>query len=279
MIAVIEAYKADLFKLKNWKINSISGIIVGIVSLPLAMAFAIASGVKPEQGIYTAIIAGLIVGLFGGTRTQISGPTGAFVVILAAITAKYGIGGLQIATIMAGVILCTMGILKLGNAIKFIPYPVVVGFTSGIAVIIFVSQWKYFLGLPVEMPIDASFLQKLKVFIGRMPEIDFETTCLSLASLFVFIVSPRYMKSIPSPLLVMLFATFMQGYFNFTNVATIGSVFGDIPQSLPKFGDHPKLGGHAAKGSKLLQLLFCAIFGYQRLNESFSSLLRALVLT
>lgn len=235
MIAFVEAYKAGLFKLKNWKTNSIAGIIVGIVSLPLAMAFAIASGVKPEQGIYTAIIAGLIVGILGGTKTQISGPTGAFVVILASITAKYGIGGLQIATIMAGVILCVMGALKLGNAIKFIPYPVVVGFTSGIAVIIFISQWKYFFGLPVEIPIDASFLQKFSVLITCLPETDFKTACLALASLLILVIAPRYIKSIPSPLLAMLFATFVQRSFNFESVATIGSVFGDIPQSLPKF--------------------------------------------
>ncbi len=235
MIAIIEAYKSGLFRLENWKTNSIAGIIVGIVSLPLAIAFAVASGVKPEQGIYTAIIAGLIVGLFGGTRTQISGPTGAFVVILAAITAKYGVGGLQVATIMAGGILCVMGVLKLGNAIKFIPYPVVVGFTSGIAVIIFVSQWKYFFGLPVIIPIDASFWQKFNQLLVCFPEMDLKTTCLAIVSLFVLVIAPRYIKSVPSPLLAMLFATFMQAYFNFTSIDTIGSVFGDIPQSLPNF--------------------------------------------
>ena len=119
MIAIVEAYKAGLLSFKNLKSNIIAGFIVGIVSLPLSMAFAIASGVKPEDGIYTAIISGLVVGIFGGTRVQISGPTGAFVVILAAITAKFGVEGLHVATLMAGIILVLMGLLKIGNAIKF----------------------------------------------------------------------------------------------------------------------------------------------------------------
>ncbi|CAL7963488.1 sulfate permease, SulP family [Alphaproteobacteria bacterium] len=235
MIAVIEAYRAGLLKFENWKNNIIAGIIVGVVALPLAMAFAIASGVKPAQGIYTAIIAGLIVGIFGGTRTQVSGPTGAFVVILATITAKYGVGGLQFATIMAGLILCGMGVLKLGNAIKFIPYPVIIGFTSGIGVIIFVSQWKDFFGLPISIPIDASFYQKFIILINAFPQIDFRTTTLSLVSLIILVVTPKYIKNVPSPLIAMLFATFIQYSFNFTSIATIGSVFGKIPQSLPKF--------------------------------------------
>ena len=148
MIAIIEAYKSGLFRSQNWLPNIIAGITVGIIALPLAMAFAIASGAKPEQGIYTAIISGIIVGLFGGSRVQIAGPTGAFIVILSMVTAKYGIEGLQIATLMAGFILAFMGIAKLGNIIKFIPDPVIMGFTSGISVIIFVSEWQNFFGLP-----------------------------------------------------------------------------------------------------------------------------------
>ena len=125
-----------------------AGIIVAVVALPLAMAFAIASGARSEHGLYTAIIGGGLVTIFGGSRLQIAGPTGAFIAILAGVTAKYGIAGLQVATLMAGVILLLMGMARMGGVIKFIPAPVIVGFTSGIGVIIFVGQWRDFLGLP-----------------------------------------------------------------------------------------------------------------------------------
>lgn len=235
MIAIIEAYKAGLLQYSQVKNNLIAGVVVGIVALPLAMAFAIASGVKPEQGIYTAIIAGLIIGLFGGTRTQISGPTGAFVVILAAITAQYGLSGLQIATMMAGLILYLMGVFRVGNLIKIIPYPVIVGFTSGIGVIIFVSQCKDFFGLTLTLPIDINFYQKCLLLIQGFAHIDLTTTCLSLMCLSILLVTPKLIKNIPSPLIAMLFAAVVQYFYQFPHVATIGSVFGAIPQHLPKF--------------------------------------------
>ncbi|MGE3318744.1 MAG: SulP family inorganic anion transporter [Candidatus Berkiella sp.] len=235
MIAIIEAYQSGLLTWKHIKHNLIAGIVVGIVALPLAMAFAMASGVKPEQGIYTAIMASFIVGIFGGTRSQISGPTGAFVVILAAITAQHGIVGLQIATMMAGVILILLGVCKLGNVIKIIPYPVILGFTGGIGVIIFVGQWKDFFGLSVTIPIDASFYTKCHLLIEALPRFDPNTTCLSLFSLLILIISPRYIK-IPSTLIAILVATLTQYYYDFANIATIGSVFGHIPQSFPAFG-------------------------------------------
>ena len=147
MIALIEASRAGLFQRDNIWNNVVAGILVGIVALPLAMAFAIASGASPERGLYTAIVAGLSTSLLGGTRAQISGPTGAFIAVLATITAQYGVAGLQVATLMAGFILLAMGFAQLGGVIKFIPNPVVVGFTSGIAVIIWVGQWKDFFGL------------------------------------------------------------------------------------------------------------------------------------
>src|SRR5262252_2997006 len=133
---------------RHWLPNIVSGVIVGVVALPLAMAFAIASGAKPEQGLYTAIVAGFLVSALGGSRVQIAGPTGAFIVILSGITAKHGIDGLQIATLMAGLILLAMGLARLGSVIRFIPAPVIVGFTAGIGVIIFVGQWRDFFGLP-----------------------------------------------------------------------------------------------------------------------------------
>jgi sulfate permease, SulP family len=148
VIALRGAARAGLFRRDNWAPNIVAGMVVGVVALPLAMAFAIASGVKPEQGLCTAIIAGIAVSLFGGSRVQIAGPTGAFIVILAGVVAQFGIEGLLLATLMAGVILVVMGLVRLGAVVRFIPDPVIVGFTAGIAVIIWVGQWRYFFGLP-----------------------------------------------------------------------------------------------------------------------------------
>src|SRR5690606_11589152 len=142
MIAAVEAWRAGWFKREHWVPNIVAGLIVGVVALPLAMAFAIASGVKPEQGLYTSIIAGVAVALFGGSRIQIAGPTGAFIVILAGVVAQFGVQGLLLATLMAGVILVLMGAARLGSVIRFIPDPVIVGFTAGIAVIIWIGQWE-----------------------------------------------------------------------------------------------------------------------------------------
>lgn len=235
MLAVIEAYRSGLVSRGNIVPNIIAGIIVGIVALPLAMAFAIASGVKPEQGLYTAIIAALIVGLFGGSRVQIAGPTGAFIVILAQITAKYGVDGLQVATLLAGVILLLMGLIKLGSVIKFIPDPVIVGFTAGIGVIIFVGEWKDFFGLSVHLPLDARFHQKLLALLHALPNLDVPTTGLGLLSIFLMLLTPRIVKRIPGPLVAMLAATGLQYVFGFKNVATLGSTFGGISQHLPSF--------------------------------------------
>src|SRR5690554_2427497 len=173
MLAIVEAYRAGLLARRHWMPNIVAGLIVGVVALPLAMAFAIASGVKPEQGIYTAIIAGIIVSLFGGSRVQIAGPTGAFIVILAGIVAEYGIAGLQIATMMAGVILLILGIAKLGSIIRYIPSPVIVGFTSGIGVIIWVGQWQEFFGLPAIS--GDQFHQKLIAIFHAFPHLNLTT--------------------------------------------------------------------------------------------------------
>ena len=167
MVAVIEAAKAGLFHRDQWIRNVVAGVVVGVVALPLAMAFAIASGVKPEQGIYTAIVAGLIVSLFGGSRIQIAGPTGAFIVILAGITAKHGVDGLLLATSMAGVILMLLGVARFGGVLRFIPDPVIVGFTAGIGVIIWIGQWKDFFGLPA--PTGEHFHQKLWDLLHTLP--------------------------------------------------------------------------------------------------------------
>lgn len=233
MIAILEAKHAGLLSKEHWLNNILAGVIVGVVALPLAMAFAIASGAKPEQGLYTAIVAGGLTSLFGGSRLQIAGPTGAFIVILAGITAKYGIQGLQVATLMAGIMLVLMGLAKLGGVIKFIPDPVIVGFTSGIGVIIFVGQWKDFFGIT---PIAAEhFHEKFWHLIQAIPSLSIETTALALLTLAVLILSPKVFKRTPSPLVAMMVATIVQWYFQFDSVATIGSAFGGIPQSLPHF--------------------------------------------
>lgn len=245
MIAILEAYRAGLFNKSNWLPNIISGLIVGIVALPLAMAFAIASGVPPAQGLYTAIVAGLIVGVFGGSRVQIAGPTGAFVVILAGITAKYGIEGLQIATLLAGFMLLFMGMIRLGSVIKYIPDPVIVGFTSGIGVIIFTNEWKDFFGLRFTLPAESAFHTKLIAIFEALPHLDIATTLLAVVSLGLMWVTPRFFKRIPGPLVAMVIITAIQSYFQFNTVATIGSTFGGISSQLPPF-KVPSLGFNEA---------------------------------
>lgn len=235
MIAILEAKRAGLLRRSQWATNIVAGIIVGVVALPLAMAFAIASGVKPEQGIYTAIFAGAMVSLFGGSRVQIAGPTGAFIVILSGVVAQYGVDGLQIATLMAGCILLFLGSARLGALIRFIPTPVVVGFTAGIGIIIWVGQWKEFFGLPPTTGV--YFHEKLVELLSSLSSLDVTTSLVACASLLIVIFSPRfpYMKRIPGPLVALVIATLMQAIFQFPSVATIGSAFGEIPRGLPQF--------------------------------------------
>jgi len=238
MIALLEAKAAGLWSRKHIANNVLAGLVVGVVALPLAMAFAIASGARPEQGLYTAIIACLLTSLFGGTRLQIAGPTGAFIAVLAIITAQHGIAGLQIATFMAGIILVAFGAARLGAVIKFIPRPVIVGFTAGIGVIIFVGQWKDFFGLS-PAPSGLHFHEKLIVLAQALPTINWATTGLALLALAILIAGPRYLKRIPAPLVAMIAITILQSYFHFRGVATIGSAFGGIPRTLPSFAFPP----------------------------------------
>lgn len=235
MKTIIESYQAGLFHKKYWLQNVISGIIVGVVALPLAMAFAIASGVRPEQGIYTAIIAGLIVSVMGGSRLQIAGPTGAFIVVLSGITAKYGVSGLQISTLLAGGMLLFFGLARLGGIIKFIPAPVIIGFTAGIGVVIWVGQWHYFFGLPSGG--SGHFHEKLWHLLQSFPQLNIPTTLLGFFSLFLVIFSNRApgLKRIPGPLVALLVVTGLQSIYHFSGIATIGSLFGGIPQGLPEF--------------------------------------------
>ena len=235
MIALVEGYRAGLYARHQWLPNIIAGLVVGIVALPLSMAFAIASGARPEQGIYTAIIGGGLVTLLGGSRVQIAGPTGAFIVILAGISAKYGMAGLQVATLMAGVMLLLMGLTKMGGVIKFIPAPVIVGFTTGIGVIIFVGQWSDFLGLP---KVTAEHVhEKLWGQLLLIPQTRLPTLAIALLSLLIVIFSPKVavLKKIPGPLVAMIAATLLQATLHLPGVATIGTAFGGVPQGLPVF--------------------------------------------
>jgi SulP family sulfate permease len=233
MIAALESWRAGLFHRHHLLPNIAAGLVVGVVALPLAMAFAIASGARPEQGIYTGIVAGVLAALFGSSRVSISGPTGAFIAILAGISAKYGIDGLQIASLMAGLILLAMGLVKLGGIIRFIPTPVITGFTTGIAIIIWVGQWKDFFGLHPAAS-GPHFHEKLIALIQAMPGLDVPTLMLSVAAFAIVVIAPRLTRRIPSPLIAMLAITAAQTYFQFDGVATIGSAFGGIPSGLPE---------------------------------------------
>lgn len=208
-----------------------SGVIVGVVALPLAIAFAIASGVSPEKGLYTAIIAGFLISFLGGSRVSIGGPTGAFVVIVYSIVEKYGLDGLMIATIMAGVILILMGLAKFGGLIKYIPYPIVTGFTSGIAVIIFSSQIKDFFGLPMAQ-VPSEFFAKWSGYAAHFMDLNIHAVGISVFSLAVIVWWPRISQRIPGSLIAIVVTTVVVQWFQFP-VETIQSRFGDIPSSLP----------------------------------------------
>jgi SulP family sulfate permease len=209
----------------------IAGVVVGIVALPLALAFAIASGVPPARGLYTAIVAGFIISALGGSRVQIGGPTGAFVLIVYGIVAKFGYDGLVVCTVMAGVILVFLGLARMGALIKFIPYPVIAGFTSGIAVIILSSQVKDFLGLKMGV-VPADFVEKWTSFAAHIHSLDWPTITISLGTLALLIVWPHISRLVPAPFVAMVVATIAVQWFKLP-VETIGSRFGGVPSSLP----------------------------------------------
>ena len=211
-----------------------AGITVGVIALPLAIAFAIASGAKPEAGIFTAIIAGFIISALGGSRVQIGGPTGAFIVIVYGIIMQYGYANLLICTMMAGVMLVLMGALRMGNLIKFFPRPLIIGFTSGIAVLIILSQVKEFFGLQIEtMP--AEFSHKLQAIYHAANTVDFVTLLLAATSaLFIWFYPKTWAQKVPSPIVALVLGTVVVALFNLP-VETIGSRFGGIPQGLPTF--------------------------------------------
>lgn len=224
------------YSFSQFRSDAIAGVVVGIVALPLAIAFAIASGVSPDRGLFTAIVAGFIISALGGSRVQIGGPTGAFVVIVYSIVQRYGLDGLMVATLMAGVLLVALGFGGFGSAIKFIPYPIVVGFTSGIAVIIFSSQVKDFLGLNIQQ-VPADFLEKWSVYFRQMGTINYSALLISVISLATIVFWDKIAKRmgrfrIPGPLMALIVGTLIAQLFHFP-VETIGSRFGEIPHTLP----------------------------------------------
>ena len=219
----LQAFTADL----------IAGLTVGLVALPLAMAFAIASGVPPQTGIYTAVIAGFLISALGGSRFQIGGPTGAFVVIVAGIIAKFGLSGLLMVTLMAGAILVLMGVTGLGTAVKFIPRPVTIGFTNGIALLIASTQIKDFLGLTTPA-VPSDFFGRMRVLLAHIGTEDWPTVVVAITSLAVILLLPRLTKRVPGSIVALLLGTIVTALFHL-HIATIGTRFGGIPTGLPPF--------------------------------------------
>ena len=213
-----------------------AGVIVGIVALPLAIAFGIASGVSPEKGIITAIVAGFTISALGGSKVQIGGPTGAFIVIVAGIIAQYGIQGLTIATLMAGVFLIGFGLLRLGTIIKYIPYPIIVGFTSGIAVTIFTTQIKDLLGMQIDGTVPSDFVEKWIVYCQNFAHIDLWSTVTGLVSVVIIAATPKFSRRVPGSLVAIIVMTIaallLKQYAGVTSIETIGDRF-SINSQLP----------------------------------------------
>ena len=231
MFSAIRNYNKQTFMA-----DFMAGIIVGIVALPLAIAFGIASGVSPEKGIITAIVAGLMISVFGGSKVQIGGPTGAFIVIVYGIIQQYGIQGLTIATLMAGVFLILLGVLRLGTIIKYIPYPIVVGFTSGIAVTIFTTQIKDLLGMTIEGGVPSDFIEKWGTYLYNIGNIDLWSTLVGIVSVVIIAVTPRFSKKVPGSLVAIIVMTvaalLLKQYAGITSIETIGDRF-SINSTLP----------------------------------------------
>lgn len=232
LVAAMKGYSFSKFKQ-----DLTAGLVVGIIAIPLAIAFAIASGVTPSVGLVTAIIGGFLVSAFGGNSVQIGGPTGAFIVIIYNIISLYGLEGLALATFMAGCILVLLGLFRLGTVIKFIPYPIVVGFTAGIAVTIFSTQMPDFFGLTIDEKVPGDFIGKWGVYLRHFSTADMTTAVVGLLSLAIIIITPKISKRIPGALTAIVVVTLLlwisKEYFGVTGVQTIGDRFGIINTELP----------------------------------------------
>ncbi len=207
-----------------------AGIVVGIVALPLAVAFAVASGVSPDKGLITAVVAGFIISMLGGSRVQIGGPTGAFIVIVYSILSKYGFDGLLISTILAGIFLVLFGLLKLGALLKYFPHPLIVGFTSGIALVIFSTQIRDALGLDIQS-VPSGFMEKWKIYFIHLETANLYAVLITLGTILLVVFSKRYVKKIPGSLIAILLGTMAVQIFKLP-VTTIESFFGEIPNSI-----------------------------------------------
>ncbi len=229
-------FKKGQYNSKTFTSDLIAGIIVGIIALPLAIAFGIASGVTPQQGLITAIVAGFLISFFGGSNFLIGGPTGAFIVIVAGIVGQYGMQGLIIATIMAGVFLVIMGVCKMGAIFKFIPYPIVVGFTSGIALTIFSTQMKDFFGLPLDLQVPAGFIPQWGCYFQNLGSINWIEFAMSMLCLVICFSWSKVTKKVPGSLIALIFGTVVSvllSKFAGIEFATIGSKFPELANGLP----------------------------------------------
>ncbi|MCC7424860.1 MAG: sulfate permease [Planctomycetaceae bacterium] len=231
MPRLVEALRG--YSIQTFVSDLVAGLTVGLVALPLAMAFAISSGVPPQAGLYCAVVAGFLNSALGGSRTQIGGPTGAFVVIVSDIVAKHGLNGLFVCTIMAGVLLVLLGVTGLGTAVKFIPRPVVVGFTNGIAVLIASTQVKDFLGLTIDK-VPGEFLGRMQAIAAGLNTTSWTSTLLGVAALAVIFLCRKYFKRVPGYIVALLFGTLAVVVLRLP-VETIGTRFGGIPSGLPPF--------------------------------------------
>ena len=229
-----EIFKPKLFSLIKTGINKkqisadiLAGIVVGIVALPLGIAFAVASGVSPEKGLITAIVAGFLISFLGGSRVQIGGPTGAFIIIVYGVVEKYGIDGLIISTVIAGVILIIFGLLKLGALLKYFPHPLIVGFTSGIALVIFSTQIKDAFGLNIEK-VPSGFIDKWEMYFSQIHNLNFYATAITIITILITIYSSKFIRKIPGSFIAILLITFIVQIMDIP-VTTIESFFGEIP--------------------------------------------------
>ncbi len=225
------------YNLETFSKDFMAGIIVGIVAIPLAIAFGIASGVGPTEGLVTAIIAGLLISVFGGSKVQIGGPTGAFIVIIYGIIQQFGLGGLAIATIMAGVMLVLMGVFRLGSIIKFMPYPIIVGFTGGIAITIFSTQMNDLFGMGIEN-VPANFIDKWICYFDNIGNINWWSFAVGILSILIIIYTPKFSKKIPGSLLAIVIMTLvcwlLERFAGVTSISTIGDLY-TLPSGLPEW--------------------------------------------
>lgn len=249
---MISSSRFNGYSLGHVQKDLVAGLVVGIVAIPLAMAFAIASGVRPEYGLYTSIIAGIMVSLFGGSKYQIAGPTGAFVPVLLGVVLQYGYEKLLIAGFMAGIMIFLLGVFKLGRYIKFIPKPVTIGFTAGIAVIIFSGQIANFLGLR-NLESEESFLLSMREILLNLNTVNIYSVLIAVISLAIVILAPKYFPKIPGALLGLIVSTLVATLLFPGQVATIGSTYGAIPNELPNF-EFPQI-----TGSLVIELLPAAL--------------------